>query len=124
MLSSEEKEGLERMSPEDLVKLFRLIQEAKAMFSVKGCVPQSAMDDLIKAVPDKVCHEIVQDLRTAGRSEPGFLPPSKGPAPVRGSGWTKPMEHNSPSGLRYVDQLCDLQDALDRRDLEKRLKGG
>jgi hypothetical protein len=122
-LTQQEKASLEAMSPEQLVWLLGKIREAKAMFSVKGCMPQSAMDDLMKAVPDKLCQEIVQDLRS-GRSEPGWLKPTGAPPPERGSGWAKPLEHGSPSGLRYVDQLCDVQDALDKRELERRLRGG
>jgi hypothetical protein len=121
MLSDQEKQSLEAMSPEQLVWLLGKIREAKAMFSVKGCMPQSAMDDLMKAVPDKLCQDIVKDLRTL--PEPGWMPPTKGPPPVRGSGWAKPLEHGSPSGLRYIDQAMEVQDRLDRIDLERRLRG-
>jgi hypothetical protein len=123
MLSDEEKAGLERLSPEDLVRLQALIREALTLYGTKGCMPQSAIDNLVKAVPDKLCQEIVRDLRS-GRAEPGFLPPDSSPPKERGSGWQKPTELGTPPGIKYVDQLVDVQDAIDKRDLEKRLRGG
>ena len=56
----------------------------------------------------------------------GFGPPNTEPAkPVeRGSGWTEPRPLEGPSGLRYVDQQIDVQDAIDRRELERKLGVG
>lgn len=42
------------------------------------------------------------------------------PAKERGSGWAKPVELGSPSGIRWVDQMCEAQDRLDRAE---RMKG-
>lgn len=122
-LSKEEMEGLERMSHEDLGKLLAMIREARAMFRVGGAMPSSAFEDLVKAVPDKLVREVVADLRS-GRAEPGFLPPTGAPPKEKGIGWVKPLEHSSPSGLRYIDQAMDMQDRLDKIELEKRLRGG
>jgi hypothetical protein len=66
-------------------------------------MPQSAIEDLVKAVPDKLVREVVADLR-GGRAEPGWLPAGKSAPIPKGSGWVKPMEHGSPSGLRYEHQ--------------------
>jgi hypothetical protein len=123
MLSEEEKAGLERLSSEDLVKLQALIREALALYGTKGCMPQSAIDDLVKAVPTKLVREVVNDLRS-GRSEPGWLPasPPKGPEEKRGPPKALPLEGRR--DIRWIDQMVDVQDAIDKRELEKRLRGG
>jgi hypothetical protein len=119
MLTDQEKQSLAAMSPEDLAKLLGLIREARAMFTVGGGMPQSAFDDLVKAVPDKLVHEVVNDLK-GGRAEPGFLPPAKHVAARRGPPKEVPLE--TPSGVKYCDQIADHFAELDRRDLQKRLR--
>jgi hypothetical protein len=124
MLSDAQKEGLEAMSREDQIKLLALIREAKALFGGGGgaCMPQSAIDDLVKAVPDELVRDIVHDLRKV--AEPGgFLPASENSVRnERSSGWQKPQALDVPPGIKYIDRALDVQDALDRRDLEKRLR--
>jgi hypothetical protein len=88
MLTPEEKASLEAMPQEQLVKLLALIKEARALFTVHGCMPTSAMDDLVKAVGDAQVRDIVNDLRI-GIGEPGWLPPSK-PRPVERGGSVEP----------------------------------
>jgi hypothetical protein len=124
-LTQQEMDSLEAMSPEDLVKLLGLIREAKALYGYRDgmSMPPSAVAKMTEVVGDKLMKEIVHDLRS-GRAEPGWFKPTGSPPPVRGSGWTKPLEHSSPSGLRYIDRAMDVQDALDKRELEKRLRGG
>ena len=55
--------------------------------------------------------------------EPGFLPSTKSPPVERGSGWVKPLDH-SVHRADFVTSIraMDVQDALDRRELEKRLR--
>jgi hypothetical protein len=124
MLTKAELDGLAAMPRDQLVKLLEMIREARALFSVQGCMPQSAMDDLARAVPDKLCQEIVADLRGFGRAQPGgFLGPTEPSGQVRrASGGETPLE--PPPGVKWIDQMVDVQDALDKRDLEKRLRGG
>jgi hypothetical protein len=110
------------MDREQLEGLSGLVRDLKAVEGA-AVMPQSAIEDMAKAVPDKLVREVVSDLR-GGRVEPGWLPPTKSPPIPRGTGWVKPLEHGSPSGQRYVDQMMDVQDALDKRDLERRLRGG
>jgi hypothetical protein len=121
MLSDQETQMLAGLSQEELLRLWVKVRQARA--ERLGCMPPSAVQDLVKAVGDQQVRDIVNDLK-GGRSEPGFLPPTKSPPVARGSGWAKPLEHGSPSGLRYVDQMCDVQDRLDKRDLERRFRGG
>jgi hypothetical protein len=128
MLSDEMQAALAAMPPEDRIQL--LVEAAKRTLfkeNVGGCMPQSAINDLVAAVGDQQVRDIVHDLRTV--SEPGsFLPSKSGGGSgtavpkERGSGWQKPSELGAPPGIKYIDQALDVQDALDRRDLEKRLK--
>jgi hypothetical protein len=110
------------MNKEQLEGLLKLVRDLKAA-DAAAIMPQSAIEDMAEAVPDKLICEVVNDLR-GGRAEPGWLKPGKAAPIPKGSGWVKPLEHGSPSGQRWIDQMVDVQDALDKRDLEKRLRGG
>lgn len=121
-LTREELDNLAAMPREELEKLLALIREALTLYRAKGCMPQSAMDDLVKAVPDKLVREIVEDLK-GGRAEPGWLPPAPAKGPEeKTSGQARHIPLDSPPGLKYIDQLVDVQDVLDKRDLERRLR--
>ena len=63
-----------------------------------------------------------------GPGEPGgFGPPPKPVAGVgevkRGSGWADPLKLDQPPGIKYIDQQIDVQDALDKAELKRRLDG-
>jgi hypothetical protein len=84
-------------------------------------MPASAVQAMVEVVPDM--RAIVEEQRH-GRSEPGgFLGPEKTVAKEKGSGWQAPSPLESPPGVAICDQMMDVQDALDKRDLEKRLGG-
>jgi hypothetical protein len=123
-LSQQELDSLASMNREQLEELLALIKEAKTLYGHRDgmSLPPSAVAKMTEVVGDQLMKDIVHDLR-GGRAEPGFLPAGKSPPPVRGSGWAKPMEHSSPSGLRYIDQAMDVQDRLDKIQLERRLRG-
>jgi hypothetical protein len=110
------------MSEEQRKGLLKLIRELKAAEG-SAIMPGSATEDLVEAVGDQQVRDIVSDLRS-GRAEPGWFKPTGSPPIERGSGWVKPMEPASPSGQRAIDQMMDVQDRLDRIDLERRLRGG
>jgi hypothetical protein len=74
-------------------------------------------------VDDKLAREIVSDLRSGVGEPGGFLGPET-VAKEKGSGWQAPSPLESPPGVAICDQMMDVQDALDKRDLEKRLRGG
>jgi hypothetical protein len=120
MLSIEERQALAGLSREELVRLWVLIQQVKA--ERIGGMPQSAIADLVKAVPDRLVREIVSDLRTI--PEPGFLPAQPAPSPEARRGPVKALPLEPPSGVAHADRIADHFAALDRRDLEKRLRGG
>jgi hypothetical protein len=121
----EHPELVDELGKEELGLLLELVRAERMKLS--GCMPPSAVQSLVDAVGDQQVRDIVHDLRTV--SEPGgFLPSKSGPSSgtavrkERSSGWQNPPELEVPPGLKYVDQMIDVQDALDRRDLEKRLR--
>ena len=119
-LTQQELNSLAGMSKEDLMKLLGLIREARALHGGGMTMSESTLKAMTDVVDNKLMQAIVSDLRTI--PEPGFLPSGKSPPKERGSGWTKPLEHSSPSGLRYVDQICDAFADLDKRELQNKLR--
>ena len=72
------------------------------------------------ATPDDVMRDIVRDFR----SMPGpssMIPQGPSQPMVRGTGWLLARPLQPPPGQKIIDQLIDHQDALDRRELERRL---
>jgi hypothetical protein len=76
------------------------------------------------AVDTKLVRDIVADNRGASRSA-SLIPGSKsGGESVRiGTGWISPKPLEPPPGVKQLDRIMDAQDAADRRELAKRLKG-
>ena len=110
---------LRELSLEQLGIVRDLVKQERAS---RCGLPVSVMDDLVRAVPDKLVRDLVNDFRKSPAG-PGIVPEEK---PVKkGTGWVQsPGLENSIPGLKYVDQLCDVQDALDKRQREKQFKGG
>lgn len=76
----------------------------------------------------KAMVEVVPDMRgiameqAHGLSAPGMFPASgEGKPIVRGSGWQEPKPLEGPPGVAICDQMVDVQDAVDRRELERKL---
>jgi len=124
MLTEAEKAGLAAMDQDQLAKLLALIRKVKGMFVAGGdAMPRSAVEDLVKAVPDEQVRDIVHDLKSGPAQPSGLLAPSGSSGPKeRGTGWRDglPLEGSVP-GINYVDQLCDVQDAVDRADNARRM---
>src|SRR5262245_49822191 len=78
----------EFMSKEQLEKLLEIIRAMKAQ-DAASALPKSAVKAMTDVVDDKLMRDIVQDLRS-GPGAPGWIKPSQGQAPVRGTGWAKP----------------------------------
>jgi hypothetical protein len=100
-----------------------LIRELKAAESTEGVMPNSAIADLVSAVGDQQVRDIVNDLK-GGRSEPGWLPPTKARPEEKGSGEARHIPLEPPPGVQHIDRIAEHFAALDKRDLEKRLRGG
>jgi hypothetical protein len=84
---------LPSMSVEQLRNLHAVVRAALQTYAkVQGQnpMPNSAVAEMAKAVPDDLMRDIVKDLRS-GPGVPGWLPPSKPGEPVvRGTGWQSP----------------------------------
>jgi hypothetical protein len=118
MLTQQELDALARLSQEELLKLWVLARQARAEMRGSGCMPPSAVQDLVKAVGDKQVRDIVNDLRS-GRAEPGFIKPGEKVEMERGSGWQKPIPLSGPPGVAICDQMMDVQDRIDRVERAK-----
>jgi len=70
-----------------LLECIRKLKAAEAQGS--SWLPQSAVSDLVQAVPDTLMRDIVNDNR-GGPSVPGWLPPPKSGPVGRGTGWQDP----------------------------------
>ena len=86
--------------------------------------------EMMKAVPDRVVRDIVSDARSwsGGPSSIAATPPSNKTdedrePQERGTGWLAERPIRPPEGVEWVDRLVDVQDALDRRERVKQLKG-
>lgn len=121
MLTKEELDGIAAMSQEERLRLLALIKEARALFGAQGMgMSASAVKAMTDVVDDKQMHQIVQEHRS-GRAEPGWVKPGEKVQVPRGSGWAKPVDLGSPSSIRYIDQMCDVQDAIDKAERAKGL---
>lgn len=121
-LTQREMDTLAGMSREQLELLQAKIKEELALHGGRGGMTMSAssLKAMTDVVDDKQIRDIVHDLKTI--PEPGWMKPTGSTPPVKGTGWTKPMEHSSPSGLRYIDRAMDVQDQIDRRELQNKLR--
>jgi hypothetical protein len=103
-------------------KLLDLIRDLKAAEGM-GWLPQSAIQPMVDAVGDQQIRDIVNDLRSGVGEPGGFL----GPTPkteLRQPPRAKHIPLEPPPGIPIMDEMMDVQDALDKRELEKRLRGG
>jgi hypothetical protein len=104
-------------------ELHEIIKELMVAESKEGVMPNSAISDLAEAVPTEQVRAIVNDLKGFGQAEPGgFLGPTTKTEP-RPPARSRHIPLESPAGLKYVDQQIDVQDALDKVQLRKRLRG-
>jgi hypothetical protein len=111
----------EYMTPELREGLAKLIRDLR---TAEGVMPNSAIDDLARAVPDKLCQEIVQDLRSGVGEPGGFLSPKPKPLdqalrpdppkderpsymrPEKLRGWVKPMsDDRSKAQTEIFDEI-------------------
>jgi hypothetical protein len=81
-----------------------------------GCMPPSVTDDLVKAVPDTLVRDLVNDARRS--NDVGWLKPPEGKAVEKGSGWAPavPLEGSVP-GVQHIDAIAAF---FDRKDREER----
>ena|SRR5215831_14079349 len=122
-LNKEDLEKLPREAQEKLLALVRAVlaeREAERAKLRQGWMPQSAIDEMTKAVDDKLMRDIVNDNRR-GVSEPRWLPPKAGGAVKRGTGWVDPGRLEPPPGVKHVDRIADRFAALNRSETIKKI---
>jgi hypothetical protein len=83
----------------------------------------SAMKAMIDALPASFYADLRADARkpnpvTQASSSPLSTTPSTQPQPTqRGTGWREEAPLGPPPGIKYVDELVDQQDKIDRAEL-------
>jgi hypothetical protein len=78
----------------------------------------------LKACPDDLMRQIVEDNRGGPSTYSSPIAPPKGQPreePTNRSGWVEPPPLRSPEGVNYVDALCDQADAVDRAERLRQL---
>jgi len=111
---------LKTLSPGELFLLMRQYSDWRR--ANRTGMPDSAVKALCDAVPDSVMADIVSDARRT--NEPKFLKRERREPVVRGSGWQRPVGlEGSVPGIKLMDQMMDVADAVDRRELKRKLEG-
>jgi hypothetical protein len=112
--------------------LLEAVREQLANIRRGGVMPQSVYDACTAVVDDKLMRDIVADARRS--NSPGWLPPQgkvdlaevnkpdTGKPVERGTGWSPLDPISPPPGIKYIDQMIDVQDALDKIKLEGKFK--
>jgi hypothetical protein len=71
---------------------------------------------MMKAVPDNLMRDIVNDFR-GGMPQSTSMIPDQPSAPVkRGSGWTKERPLRPPDGVELIDQMVEADTARQRQE--------
>jgi hypothetical protein len=93
------------MDQEMRAKFLKLIRDLKVAEG-QGIMPESAISDMAKAVPDQLVREIVADLRS-GPAVPGSIVPTpRESEPVkRGSGWIEPKNEDRTRQFAVLDEI-------------------
>jgi hypothetical protein len=84
----------------------------------------ATMRDLAQAIPDKLAADLRADLARGNPLTASQAQLVKGEGGVeihRGDGWAPERKIEPPPGVALADRLMDMQDAIDRADLERRL---
>jgi hypothetical protein len=119
MLTKDELDGIAAMSQEERVRLLALIREARALFGGGMGMSAGAVKAMTDVVDDQQMRQIVAEHRH-GRSEPGGLTDAPGPKERR-SVPQKEVPLEARRDIRWIDQMCDVQDAIDKAERAKGL---
>jgi hypothetical protein len=94
------------MDRETLEKLLALVREYKAKLQ-EGGLPASTVEEMTKAVDDRLMADIVRDQRR-GVSPPGWFPPETSAPVGRGTGWASPPKTEDRSmQTKLFDQMVE-----------------
>jgi hypothetical protein len=106
---------------EQMGMLLELVRAELRRLRSSNAMPESCVAEMVKAVPTSLVRDIVNDARRS--NDVGWLKPPEGPAVQRGTGWvTPPGLSDSVPGLKYIDQMIDVQDLVDKKELEGKFK--
>jgi hypothetical protein len=96
-------------------------------YTSRASMGAETMRDLASAIPDSLARDLRADL---ARGNPVTQSPAQlvkgGGERVqieRGTGWAAPNPITPPAGVPIMDRLMDMQDAIDKADLQRRLAG-
>ena len=81
-------------------------------------LPRSAIEAMVRAVPDSVVRGVVGD--NYGKGAPVEKPVETKVIPSQ-KGWVEPAPLGPPEGQRWVDAQLDVAAALDKAELAKKL---
>jgi hypothetical protein len=95
-------------------------------YTARASMDAETKRELAKAIPDDLARDLRADLARGNpiTQSAAQLTPDRGSGGVqiqRGSGWAEPNPLSAPPGVPIMDRLMDMQDAIDKRDLERRL---
>jgi hypothetical protein len=94
--------------------------------TARASMDRETMHDLATAIPPDLARDLHNDLSrgnplTQSQSQ---LPQDRGGGGVqiqRGDGWAKERKIEPPPGVPIMDRLMDMQDKIDKADLQRRL---
>src|SRR5262245_56815697 len=78
-------------------------------------MPQSALQAMVRAVPDRLMSDIVADNRHSLEPMSMIAEPQRAAEPTKGSGFSEPIPLMPPPGVEILVQIMDVQDELDKR---------
>jgi hypothetical protein len=97
--------------------------------TARATMPRSVLRDLVTAVPDRLMADLRSDALKPNpvTQSVAQLTPDRGSqdrgVQIGGSGWIEPKPLSVPPGVPIMDRLMDMQDAIDKADLQRRLAG-
>jgi hypothetical protein len=96
------------LDPKTQQELLALVREYRHKLAAAegGLMPESAVQSMVNAVPDKLMAEIVQDLRSGPPAPGSMVPETRGREPVkRGSGWIEPKNEDRTRQFQVLDEI-------------------
>jgi hypothetical protein len=91
----------------------------------RASMSKETMAEFAKAIPEELAADLRADLARGNplQQSPAQLTPDRGGGrgEIRGTGWAAERKIESPPGISLADRLMDMQDQIDRADLQRRL---
>ena len=68
----------------------------------------------MRAVSDQLIRAVVSDAYKGISQSASMIPPDRGPAKPRGTGWQEAAPMQSPPGIDHIDRIVEAQTRADR----------